>query len=78
MGQPPLRVDLQRTIDGVDPVSLFARAIAVEIDGVPLRVIELSDLIANKRAVGRPQDVVDADFLERVRLTKAATMGKGR
>ena len=41
------------------------------IDGVPLRVIELSDLIANKRAVGRPQDVVDADFLERVRARQA-------
>ncbi len=54
MGQPPLRVDLLRTIDGVDSVSLFARAIAVEIDGVPLRVIELSDLIANKRVPRRP------------------------
>ncbi len=73
MGQPPLRVDFLRTIDGVDSASLVAHAVAAEIDGVPLRVIELSDLIANKRAVGRPQDVVDADFLERVRARKAPT-----
>jgi hypothetical protein len=37
LGQPPLRVDLLRTIDGVDPAGLAARAIAAEIDGVPLR-----------------------------------------
>ena len=67
MGQPPLRVDILRTIDGVDSADLFARAVATEIDGVPLRVIDLSDLIANKRAVARPQDLVDAAFLERVR-----------
>lgn len=36
-----------------------------------LRVIDLSDLIANKRAVARPQDLIDADFLERVRLSRA-------
>jgi predicted nucleotidyltransferase len=71
LGQPPLRVDLLRAIDGVDTESLAARAIATEIDGVPLRVIDLSDLITNKRAVGRPQDLIDAEFLERVRASRA-------
>lgn len=71
MGQPPLRVDLLRTIDGVDPTGLAARAIAAEIDGVPLRVIDLADLIANKRAAGRPQDLIDAAFLDRVRASRA-------
>jgi predicted nucleotidyltransferase len=71
LGQPPLRVDLLRTIDGVDPECLAARAIAAEIDGVSLRVIDLSDLIANKRAVGRPQDLIDVEFLERVRASRA-------
>jgi predicted nucleotidyltransferase len=67
MGQPPLRIDLLRTIDGVEAEELFARAVSAEIDGVPLRVIALDDLIANKRVAGRPQDLIDADFLERVR-----------
>jgi predicted nucleotidyltransferase len=71
LGQPPLRVDLLRTIDGVDPEGLAVRAIAAEIDGVSLRVIDLSDLIANKRAVGRPQDLIDVEFLERVRASRA-------
>jgi predicted nucleotidyltransferase len=67
MGQPPLRVDFLRTIDGVTPEALFAHAINTELDGVALKVISLDDLIANKRAAGRPQDLIDAEFLERVR-----------
>jgi predicted nucleotidyltransferase len=65
MGQPPLRVDFLRAIDGVSTQALFERAATAEIDGVPLRVISLNDLIANKRAAGRPQDLADVDLLER-------------
>lgn len=67
MGQPPLRVDFLRTIDGVSAADLFAQAVEAEIDGVRLDVISLDHLIANKRAAARPQDLIDADFLERVR-----------
>ena len=67
MGQPPLRVDFLRTIDGVDAEGLFARAVTGEIDGVPVRVISMDDLIANKQSVARPQDLNDVEFLERVR-----------
>lgn len=67
MGQPPMRVDFLRTIEGVASDDLFANAVAVELDGVSLAVIALDDLITNKRAVGRPRDVDDAEFLERVR-----------
>jgi hypothetical protein len=31
LGQPPLRIDFLRSIDGVDPVGLFARAVSVSI-----------------------------------------------
>lgn len=67
LGQPPVRIDLLRTIEGVDLHGLFARAVATTLDGVPLRVISLDDLIANKRAVGRRQDLLDAELLEAVR-----------
>lgn len=66
-GQPPLRIDFLRTIDGVDVDALFAHAITATLDGVSMKVISLDDLIANKRAVGRPQDLVDAGHLEKVR-----------
>jgi predicted nucleotidyltransferase len=67
LGQPPLRIDLLRAIDGVSPDGLFARAVAAELDGVAVRVISLDDLITNKTAVGRPQDLIDVEFLVRVR-----------
>lgn len=67
MGQPPLRIDFLRAIEGIDAAQLFARAVRGELDGIPVRVIALDDLIVNKRAVGRPQDILDADLLERVR-----------
>lgn len=34
-------------------------------------VIGLDDLIANKRAAGRPQDLMDVAFLERVKSATA-------
>jgi predicted nucleotidyltransferase len=67
MGQPPLRVDFLRTIDGVETAGLFARAVSAKVDDVPVRIITLDDLIDNKRAAGRPQDLLDVSLLERVR-----------
>jgi hypothetical protein len=67
MGLPPLRIDFLRTIDGVDAQGIFARAVTARVDDVPVRVIALDDLIANKRAAGRPQDLIDVALLERVR-----------
>ena len=71
MGQPPLRVDFLRSIEGVEPTGLFARAVVAEVDGIAMKVISLDDLIVNKRAASRPQDLLDADFLERVRSARS-------
>jgi len=39
------------------------RADLVELDGVAFRIVSLDDLLAMKRAAGRPQDVADVDAL---------------
>jgi len=70
MGRPPLRVDLLRTVDGVTSEAVFATAVTTDLDGIAVRVIGLDALIANKRAAGRPQDLIDAEFLERVRAAR--------
>ncbi len=66
-GVPPVRVDLLRSADGIDTESVIARAVRATVDGLEIRLLALDDLIANKRAAGRPQDLADAALLERVR-----------
>ncbi|MGI8557433.1 MAG: hypothetical protein ACR2ND_03835 [Solirubrobacteraceae bacterium] len=38
---------------------LRARALVVELDGIPLAIVSVDDLIRMKRAVGRPGDLED-------------------
>ena len=70
LGQPPLRVDLLRAIDGVTTESVIRNAVPITWDGLPVRVISLEDLIANKRAAEHPQDLADLSKLERVRAAR--------
>lgn len=66
MGHPPLRVDMLLSISGVPTNAILENAVSAQIDGIELQVISLPHLITNKRAAGRPQDLVDASFLEKV------------
>jgi hypothetical protein len=70
LGRPPLRIDLLRAIDGVPHADVVRNAVPAMWDGTPIRVIALDDLIANKRAAGRPQDLADLVKLEVVREKK--------
>jgi hypothetical protein len=64
VGVPPNRVDVITVIEGVSFDEAWNARTAVEIDGLRLPVIGKTQLIANKRTVRRPQDLVDADLLE--------------
>jgi len=44
--------------------ALRRRADQIDIDGIVVRVASIEDLIAMKRAAGRPQDLVDLESLE--------------
>jgi hypothetical protein len=61
---PPNRVDVITTVDGVQFNEAWPDRAVVDIDGLAVPVIGRRHLIANKRTVGRPQDLVDADLLE--------------
>jgi hypothetical protein len=63
MGVEPVRIDILTSISGVLFDDAFSRRITTTYDGVPLHVLSLVDLIANKEAAGRPQDLVDAEML---------------
>ena len=65
MGLPPNRIDVLTAIDGVEFPDAWASRFVTAYGGEPVPVIGRAHLIANKRASGRPQDLVDAEVLER-------------
>jgi len=42
----------------------FANSQTVDIEGIPIHVLSIGDLIKNKRSTGRAKDLIDAEFLE--------------
>jgi hypothetical protein len=65
LGYPPYRIDVLTGIDGVGFDEAWPRRLTIDLDGLPLHVIGLDDLIRNKVAADRPQDRVDVDRLRR-------------
>jgi hypothetical protein len=63
MGVPPNRIEVQTGIDGVRFEECYSRRIVAEIDSIPVVLIALEDLKANKRASGRNKDLADLDNL---------------
>ena len=67
MGVAPRRIDILTKISGL----AFADALPNRIDtsfgdGLVCSVIGIEDLIKNKRASGRPQDLADVDALVKI------------
>ena len=67
MGLPPTQVDLLTTISGVDFDSAWPARVQSEVEGITIHVIGVEDQIRNKRAAGRPKDLLDAVWLERTK-----------
>jgi hypothetical protein len=65
MGRPPHRIDIITRISGVAFEEAWPNRVTVTMGGVDCPVIGRADLIRNKRASARPQDLVDADLLSR-------------
>jgi hypothetical protein len=63
MGVPPVRVDILMGVPGLNFTEAWERRVIVNFDDLPVPFIAKADLIVNKRASGRPQDLMDADLL---------------
>lgn len=63
-GAPPLRVDLLNEIDGVNFDDSFPHRIQGKYGDAPAYFIAREQLILNKRASGRTQDLADLEMLE--------------
>ena len=66
LGRVPNRVDLLTRLYAVDFTAAWARRIPADLDGSPVWMISREDLIRNKRATGRTQDLADAELLEKL------------
>ena len=67
MGIPPRRIDILTQIQGITFAEAWPNRIEGEFgEGVRCPVIGLADIITNKRAAGRPQDLADVAALERI------------
>lgn len=66
LGVPPVHVDIMCRADGIDTEAVIERATIASVGGLDVPIISLTDLIANKRASGRPQDLADVAVLEKV------------
>lgn len=50
----------------IEPAELVSRAVVLQLDDIPVRVVRLEDLIELKRGTGREQDRADIAHLERL------------
>jgi hypothetical protein len=65
IGVPPNRVDIVTSIDGVEFLDAWPNRVETDYGDQRIWVIGREDLITNKRASGRPQDLLDLTLLER-------------
>jgi hypothetical protein len=59
LGYPPQRIDIITKVDGVEFGPCWDRRTEIEIGGRHVPFISADDLLANKKASGRPQDIAD-------------------
>lgn len=64
LGRAPHQIDIMTYIKGVEIGEAWERRVQGLLDGVVVSLISKRDLIANKRAVGRPEDLADIARLE--------------
>jgi hypothetical protein len=67
MGVPPLRIDIMFFLTGLDFETAWKHREELHLDDVTVPFISIDDLIAGKKALGRPQDLIDVANLEKAR-----------
>lgn len=64
IGVAPQRIDILTSVEGVEFTDAWPRRLIIELGGLRVPVISRDDLLRNKRASGRPQDLADLAALE--------------
>jgi hypothetical protein len=64
LGYPPNRIDILTTLTDLKFTDCYKARVEAKIQGLQINFIDIDNLKKNKRATGRPQDLVDAENLE--------------
>ena len=63
MGLPPMRIEILTSISGVDFPEVYEKRIEDELDGIPVKLINLHYLKLNKKVAARAKDIADLEEL---------------
>jgi hypothetical protein len=69
IGVAPRRIDILTGASGLRFAETARQSLAIEIEGLQVRIPSLADLIRNKRASGRTKDLADVEALEALRAS---------
>ena len=64
LGLPPNRIDILTSVDGIEFENSIHQSSVLEVDGVNIHLIGIHNLIENKIASGRLQDLADVEKLQ--------------
>lgn len=64
LGIEPNRIDIHKTVPGVEFKEAYASAIRVNFEGIETMIIGKTDFIKSKLSSGRSQDIADVEALE--------------
>lgn len=64
IGVAPRRIDFLTSIDGVNFDEASKDKLIIKIDNIEIPVISAENLIKNKKATGRPKDLLDIESLK--------------
>ena len=63
IGIAPRRIDIITFADGLKFNEAFANSEVFDIEGIPIHVLSVPDLIKNKQSTGRIKDLADVETL---------------
>ena len=64
LGYPPNRIDIITSCDGLEFDDCYDQRTLARFGDLEVPFIDLENLIINKKATGRPQDLGDVDNLQ--------------
>lgn len=67
LGNKPNRIDLIKAADGIEFHEVYPARISAKVKNITVEIIDIENLIKNKKASGRDKDLMDASELEKIK-----------